>query len=82
MKERRRPNRLRNVGFLALSLVLFIFGLGILWVASLKIPDLSSVDFLGMNGHSLLLIGLIVVSFCTIAVGTARARKCSITGRR
>ena len=29
--------------------------------ASLKLPDLSSVDFLGMNGHSLLTIGL---AFC------------------
>ena len=29
--------------------------------ASLKLPDLSSVSFLGMNGHSLLMIGLI---FC------------------
>src|SRR5437016_1629543 len=29
--------------------------------ANLKLPDLSSVDFLGMNGHALLLIGLI---FC------------------
>jgi K(+)-stimulated pyrophosphate-energized sodium pump len=31
--------------------------------ANLKIPDLSSVDFLGMNGHSLLLIGLIFCVF-------------------
>jgi len=29
--------------------------------ASLKLPDLSSVDFLGLNGHSLLMIGLV---FC------------------
>ncbi len=29
--------------------------------ASLKLPDLSSVSFLGMNGHSLLMIGLL---FC------------------
>src|SRR5437588_145575 len=29
--------------------------------ASLKLPDLSSVSFLGMNGHNLLLIGL---AFC------------------
>ena len=29
--------------------------------ASLKLPDLSSVNFLGMNGHNLLLIGLL---FC------------------
>jgi K(+)-stimulated pyrophosphate-energized sodium pump len=31
--------------------------------ANLKIPDLSSVDFLGMNGHALLLIGLIFCVF-------------------
>ena len=31
--------------------------------ANLKIPDLSSVNFLGMNGHALLLIGLIFCVF-------------------
>jgi len=31
--------------------------------ANLHIPDLSSVNFLGMNGHSLLLIGLIFCVF-------------------
>jgi K(+)-stimulated pyrophosphate-energized sodium pump len=31
--------------------------------ASLHLPDLSSVDFLGMNGHALLLIGLIFCVF-------------------
>src|SRR5205085_1345520 len=31
--------------------------------ANLKLPDLSSVDFLGMNGHALLLIGLIFCVF-------------------
>jgi K(+)-stimulated pyrophosphate-energized sodium pump len=33
--------------------------------ASLKLPDLSSVDFLGMNGHALLLVGLI---FCVLGL--------------
>jgi K(+)-stimulated pyrophosphate-energized sodium pump len=33
--------------------------------ANLRIPDLSSVDFLGMNGHALLLIGLI---FCALGL--------------
>ena len=33
--------------------------------ASLKLPDLSSVDFLGMNGHKLLLIGLV---FCALGL--------------
>jgi K(+)-stimulated pyrophosphate-energized sodium pump len=33
--------------------------------ANLKLPDLSSVDFLGMNGHNLLLIGLI---FCVLGL--------------
>ena len=33
--------------------------------ASLKLPNLSSVDFLGMNGHNLLLIGLI---FCALGL--------------
>jgi K(+)-stimulated pyrophosphate-energized sodium pump len=31
--------------------------------ASLKLPDLSTVDFLGMNGHNLLLIGLAFCAF-------------------
>src|SRR5881398_4238279 len=31
--------------------------------ASLKLPDLSQVNFLGVNGHSLLLIGLIFCAF-------------------
>ncbi|MHB1330689.1 MAG: transglycosylase domain-containing protein [Minisyncoccota bacterium] len=43
MKERRRRNRLRNIGFIALSGALFVMGLGLLWVASLKIPDLSDL---------------------------------------
>ncbi len=33
--------------------------------ANLKLPDLSAVDFLGMNGHSLLLVGLI---FCVLGL--------------
>jgi K(+)-stimulated pyrophosphate-energized sodium pump len=33
--------------------------------ANLKLPDLSSVDFFGMNGHNLLLIGLI---FCVLGL--------------
>jgi K(+)-stimulated pyrophosphate-energized sodium pump len=31
--------------------------------ASLRLPDLSTVNFLGMNGHNLLLIGLIFCAF-------------------
>ncbi|MGH9515573.1 MAG: sodium-translocating pyrophosphatase [Terriglobales bacterium] len=34
--------------------------------ANLKLPDLSSVQFLGMNGHNLLLIGII---FCVFGLG-------------
>src|SRR5438874_10076522 len=34
--------------------------------ANLKLPDLSSVQFLGMNGHNLLLIGLL---FCVFGLG-------------
>jgi K(+)-stimulated pyrophosphate-energized sodium pump len=34
--------------------------------ASLKLPDLSSVSFLGMNGHSLLMIGIL---FCICGLG-------------
>src|SRR5260370_4421741 len=34
--------------------------------AALKLPDLSSVSFLGMNGHRLLLIGLL---FCVFGLG-------------
>ena len=33
--------------------------------ANLKLPDLSSVDFLGINGHALLLIGLV---FCVLGL--------------
>src|SRR5205085_7311530 len=33
--------------------------------ANLHLPDLSSVDFLGINGHSLLLIGII---FCVLGL--------------
>ena len=33
--------------------------------ASLVLPDLSSVNFLGMNGHNLLMIGLI---FCVLGL--------------
>src|SRR5579864_5440231 len=33
--------------------------------ASLKLPDLSQVDFLGMNGHNLLLIG---IGFCFLGL--------------
>ena len=31
--------------------------------ATLQVPDLSTVSFLGMNGHSILLIGLIFCAF-------------------
>src|SRR5579862_8989838 len=31
--------------------------------ASLQVPDLSTVSFLGMNGHSILLIGLVFCCF-------------------
>ena len=31
--------------------------------ANLKLPDLSSVSFLGMNGHSLLLYGIVICIF-------------------
>ena len=34
--------------------------------ASLKLPDLSTVSFLGMNGHRLLMIGLL---FCVFGLG-------------
>ena len=34
--------------------------------ANLKLPDLSSVTFLGMNGHNLLLIG---IAFCVFGLG-------------
>ena len=34
--------------------------------ANLKLPDLSSVSFLGMNGHNLLLIG---IAFCIFGLG-------------
>src|SRR6516225_7259793 len=33
--------------------------------ASLKLPDLSQVSFLGMNGHKLLMIGLV---FCALGL--------------
>ncbi len=34
--------------------------------ANLKLPDLSSVNFLGMNGHNLLMIGIL---FCIFGLG-------------
>ncbi len=34
--------------------------------AALKLPDLSSVSFLGVNGHNLLMIGLL---FCVFGLG-------------
>src|SRR6478672_12893792 len=34
--------------------------------ANLKLPDLSSMSFLGMNGHKLLMIGLL---FCVFGLG-------------
>ena len=34
--------------------------------ANLKLPDLSSVQFLGMDGHNLLMIGIL---FCTFGLG-------------
>src|SRR4051812_35630894 len=34
--------------------------------AALKLPDLSSVPFLGMDGHSILMIGLL---FCVFGLG-------------
>ncbi len=43
MKELLRHRHFKNTVFLALSGALFIFGLGLLWVASLKIPDLSDL---------------------------------------
>ena len=38
--------------------------------AGLKLPDLSSVTFLGMDGHKLLMIGLL---FCVFGLGFAPA---------
>ncbi len=38
--------------------------------AALKLPDLSSVSFLGVNGHSLLMIGLL---FCIFGLGFGMA---------
>ena len=38
--------------------------------AALKLPDLSSVSFLGMDGHSLLMIGLL---FCVFGLGFGMA---------
>ncbi|HXC00867.1 MAG TPA: sodium-translocating pyrophosphatase [Terriglobales bacterium] len=38
--------------------------------AALKLPDLSSVSFLGMNGHNLLMIGLL---FCVFGLGFGMA---------
>ena len=38
--------------------------------AALKLPDLSSVSFLGMDGHRLLMIGLL---FCVFGLGFGMA---------
>ena len=39
--------------------------------ANLRVPDLSSVSFLGMNGHNILMIGLI---FCCFGVADRSCR--------
>ncbi|MBX4198827.1 penicillin-binding protein [Candidatus Parcubacteria bacterium] len=41
--ERRSPNKRQNLVFLGLSGLLFVAGLVFLWVATLKIPDLSDL---------------------------------------
>ncbi|MEK7194068.1 MAG: PBP1A family penicillin-binding protein [Patescibacteria group bacterium] len=43
MKELFRHRHFKNTVLLALSGALFVFGLGLLWIASLKIPDLSDL---------------------------------------
>lgn len=43
MKERRRDNKKRNRLFIAFSIFLFLLGIVFLWVASLRIPDLSDL---------------------------------------
>lgn len=44
MKERRRNNRRRNSILLVSALTLFLSGMLFLWVASLRIPDLSDLS--------------------------------------
>src|SRR5208282_2655186 len=61
------------VKFLAMSAALLLLTAGSALAqpeqggeAALKLPDLSSVSFLGVNGHSLLMIGLL---FCVFGLG-------------
>src|SRR5208282_3344542 len=61
------------VKFLAMSAALLLLTAGSALAqpeqggeAALKLPDLSTVSFLGVNGHSLLLIGLL---FCVFGLG-------------
>ncbi|MEX2010470.1 MAG: transglycosylase domain-containing protein [Parcubacteria group bacterium] len=44
MKERRRDYRRKNLVFLAGTIMMCIVGLSLLWVASLRIPDLSDLS--------------------------------------
>src|SRR6266498_4084405 len=75
------PTRVALPGFraartLATSLAVLILGSSYSFAeeaggeASLKLPDLSTVSFLGINGHSLLSIGLI---FCVFGLGFGMA---------
>ncbi|MGZ4789696.1 MAG: sodium-translocating pyrophosphatase [Terriglobales bacterium] len=69
-RRRLRSGLLRSVVSLAVLLCTFASGA---WAqeggkevggeASLRLPDLSSVNFLGVNGHNLLLIGLLFCAF-------------------
>ena len=43
MKERRKDNRKRNRMFILASVILLILGFAILWVASLRLPDLADL---------------------------------------
>ena len=51
-----------SLGFALLAALLWPLGASSAWAseAELKIPDLGSVSFVGMSGHNLLLLGLIV----------------------
>ena len=58
---RRAPALLPRLGAIAVTIAITLMS-ATAWAseAELKIPDLTTVSFLGMNGHNLLLLGLII----------------------
>src|SRR6202046_5575945 len=71
--SRERSNALRSMLKSAAAVIVVLFGATAAWAqgetpggeANLKLPDLSQVNFLGIDGHKLLLFGIL---FCVFGV--------------